>query len=391
MTITTLRPRPLQAMREFLRSERAGGAILIIMALVALLWSNSPGADLYLHLIHAALGPLPLAEWVNDGLMAVFFLLVGLELRREIVSGELSSPARLAAPGIAALGGMIVPAAIYLLLNRHDPAAVRGWGVPVATDIAFALAVLGVLGRRVPIALKVFLTALAIMDDLGAIVIIAVFYTADLHLWLVLAAAAVALGLHVAGRRGVGATWFYLAGGVVLWLLVFRSGIHATIAGVTLAMVVPTPVAERLEHWIQPWVSYLVLPLFGLVNAGLRFDLLPQGAWRDPAGLGVALGLVVGKPIGVFGALTASVRAGLTQRPAGVTTWQLFGAACLCGIGFTMSLFVENLAFRSLQRGDEVKLAIFTGSLISALIGLAILAIASGRSDQKISEPDQDS
>ena len=388
-------PRPLAArfapLLEFLRSGSAGGAMLILSALVALMWANSPRADAYEALLHWT-PPLPgprlqLHVWINDGLMAAFFLMVGLELRREITRGELASAERLAAPGLAALGGMVVPALIFVAFNWADPTALRGWAVPVATDIAFALAVAGVLGARVPIALKVFLTALAIIDDLGAIVVIAVFYTSSIDLLALGGAAAVLGALWGLSRAGVRTLWPYLLGGLVLWALVFRSGVHATLAGVALAMVIPMePAADedqapaaRLEHALNPWIAFAVLPVFGLANAGLRFDTLPAGAAGDPLAIGTALGLLLGKQLGVFGAVMAAARMGLARLPAGITLVQLYGASILCGIGFTMSLFIGDLAFRASPRGDEVKLAVFAGSLASAALGLLVLAFARPR------------
>ena len=379
----TTRHHSFRPLAEFLRSESAGGVALIISAAVALVWANSGAGGLYRALLRAPVGPLPVHVWINDGLMAVFFLLVGLELRREMVRGELASVRRVAAPGLAALGGMAVPALIFVAFNWGNPQALRGWAVPVATDIAFALAVLRVLGRRVPIGLVVFLTALAIMDDLGAIAVIAVFYTRALNPWD-LAGAAIAMGaLYGLNRAGVRAIWPYLAGGAVLWVLVFDSGVHATLAGVALAFVVPqqgdNAVAVRLEHGLERWVAFGVLPLFGLANAGLRLDGLPAGVMTDRLALGTALGLFVGKQVGVFGAVMAGTRLGWARRPAGVTTLQLYGGAVLCGLGFTMSLFINELAFRETAQGDVVKLAVFVGSLVSALVGLAILAAAGSR------------
>ena len=358
---------------QFLRSESAGGAALILSAAAALVWANTAPAG-----YAAVIGPVHTG--INDGLMAVFFLLVGLELRREITVGELASPRRLAAPGVAALGGMIVPALIYVAFNWQSPAALRGWAVPVATDIAFALAVLSVLGRRVPIGLKVFLTALAIIDDLGAIVVIALFYTQGLSLPALGGAALVLAGLYGMNRAGVRVLWPYLLGGMLLWALVLRSGVHATLAGVALAFVIPSGPAAQLERALGVWVAYLILPLFGLANAGLRFDHLPPAVWMDRMALGTALGLFVGKQIGVFGSVLLAARTGLARLPHGVTLPQLYGGAVLCGIGFTMSLFIGELAFRGGPSGDEIKAAVFTGSLLSALAGLLILAVVSPRS-----------
>ncbi len=376
---------------EFLRSGSAGGAMLILASVVALIWANSPRGEAYEALLHWT-PPFPgpgqqLHVWINDGLMAVFFLLVGLELRREITRGELASLDRLAAPGLAAVGGMVVPALIFVAFNWGNGAALRGWAVPVATDIAFALAVASMLGPRVPIALKVFLTALAIIDDLGAIIVIALFYTRSLDLGALALAAAVWGGMYGLNRAGVRRLLPYLVGGVVLWALVFRSGVHATLAGVALAFVVPmAPLAEedaapaaRLEHGLSRWVAFLVLPVFGLANAGLHFGSLPAGAWTDRLALGTALGLLVGKQLGVFGAVMAAVRLRLARLPAGCTLVQLYGACVLCGIGFTMSLFISDLAFRDSPLGDEVKLAVFAGSLASAAIGLSILGFARPR------------
>ena len=396
-----LLPRPVRMMLDFLRRGSAGGVALMVAALFALVWANSPWAAGYAAVLawtpplpSPALGaPMQLHLWVNDGLMVVFFLLVGLELRREVTQGELNSAARLAAPGLAAVGGMAVPALIYVAFNWHQPDALRGWAVPVATDIAFALAVMSALGSRVPVALKVFLTALAIIDDLGAIVVIAMFYTHGLDLVALGGAALVWLALFGLNRGGVRVLWPYLLGGVLLWGLVFRSGVHATIAGVALAFVLPMPAhddaspASRLEHALTGWNAYLVLPVFGLVNAGLAFGTLPPHAWTDTVALGTVLGLLLGKQVGVFGALMLAVRFKLARLPSGVTRPQLYGAAILCGIGFTMSLFIGDLAFRGSPRGDEIKLAVFAGSLASAALGLLVLALVPRHATVRPSAP----
>ncbi|GAC1346584.1 MAG: Na+/H+ antiporter NhaA [Acetobacteraceae bacterium] len=369
-------------MLEFLASGSAGGGVLILSGAAALIWANSASSDVYFAILRQRIGPEPVHIWINDGLMAIFFLLVGLELRREITRGELASPSRLAAPALAALGGMVVPAIIFCVFNWSDPVAMRGWAVPVATDIAFALAVLSVLGSRVPVGLKVFLTALAIIDDLGAIVVIALFYTRGLDLWMLGAALLLLFMLWGLGRAGVRSLVPYLLGGTVLWVLMFRSGVHATLSGVALAFVIPMEPrgkrpapALRLEHRLNPWVAYAILPLFGLANAGLRFDTLPAGAWTERLAIGTTVALVLGKQVGVFGAALASARLGLARLPAGGSLGALYGAAVLCGIGFTMSLFIGDLAFRQTPRGDEVKLAVFAASLISAAWGLLILGV----------------
>ena len=387
--------RRFAALLGFFRSESAGGAVLIVAAAAALVWSNSPEAASYIRLlrfpISLGVGSLafvrPLQIWVNDALMAFFFLLVALEIRREMTEGELASASRIAAPGLAALGGVAVPAIIYSAFNWSDTQAMRGWAIPVATDIAFSLAVLSVLGRRVPVALKVFLAALAIIDDLIAIAVIAIFYTSRLALAPLLGAIALWLGMFGLGRAGLRALGPYMIGGILLWIALLRAGIHPTLAGVALAFAVPmdrrageddSP-AGRLENALDGWVAYAVLPLFGLANAGFSLHALSPSSLTDPVVLGIAVGLVVGKQIGVFGTVMAAWRAGIARPPGQLTPMQLYGAALLCGIGFTMSLFIGDLAFRGQARGAEVKLAVFAGSLVSALAGLAVLAVATRR------------
>src|ERR1700712_580904 len=369
--------RRFRALLAFLRSQAAGGMALLASAAVALVWSNNAGAETYFQLISLPLGILPLDGWVNDGLMALFFLTVGLEIRREMTEGQLSSRRQIAGPLLAALGGMAVPALFYIAFNLADPVRLRGWAVPVATDIAFALAALSVLGRLVPVALKVFLTALAIIDDLGAIVVIALFYTARLDP-LALAGASVVCGaLYGLNRAGVRAVWPYGLGGVVLWMCVLRSGVHPTIAGVALAFLVPMEdTGHRLEAGLEIWVTWLVLPLFGLANAGLRLGGVTLSDFATPVMFGVALGLVIGKPVGVFGAAWMSVRLRLAHMPPGLNWAQLFGAALAGGIGFSMSLFIGDLGFHSSVVQAEVKLAVFTGSIVSAVLGIGMLWLA---------------
>ncbi len=382
--------RTLSALTEFIRSEAAGGVLLILASLAALAWSNSAGAPLYARLLgwHVGYGrwALPVHDVVNDGLMALFFLLAGLEIRREMTTGRLASARRAAAPAVAALGGMAVPALIYLAINHADPATAHGWAVPVATDIAFSLAVLRVLGRRASFSLRVFLTALAILDDLGAILVIAVFYAGGLS-WPALGGAAVLwLGLFALNRAGVRVLWPYLLAAPVLWLLVLGSGIHATLAGVVLAFVVPSQPAEtggpsvaaRLEHGLANWVGYAILPVFGLANAGLDLRRLHLDVLASPGPLGVLLGLFLGKQAGVLGATLLGRAVGLLRLPQHMGVADLYGAALLCGIGFTMSLFIGDLAFRG-QALDGIKLAVFCGSLLSALAGSAVLLLIGKR------------
>lgn len=366
--------------------EAAAGLVLIAAASLALLAANSPAAPVYLGLLHADIAGMSVGHWVNDGLMTLFFLLVGLELKRELIDGQLSTWSRRILPGAAALGGMAAPALIYLAFNRGDPATLGGWAVPTATDIAFALGVLALLGSRVPVSLRIFLTALAIIDDLGAVVIIAAFYTAQLVLgWLAAAGAVVALG-YALNRAGVNRVPIYLLLGVILWVCVLFSGVHPTLAGVALALVVPlrphdaTSPLHRLEHGLQPWVAFAVLPLFGFANAGVPLAGVSLATLAGPLPLGIAAGLFAGKQLGVFGAAWLLIRAGWAVRPDGASFAQLYGVALLCGIGFTMSLFIGLLAFPAAPAvQDEVKIAILLGSSLSALAGAAVLALASRR------------
>lgn len=375
-------------LRAFLANEAAGGLVLMAAAVLALVVANSDLAPAYFGALKAYVGPLSALHWINDGLMAVFFLLVGLEIKREMLDGQLRTWPDRALPGIAALGGMLVPALIYVALNWKTPETLRGWAIPSATDIAFALGVLSLLGPRVPVSLKVFLTALAILDDLGAVAIIAVFYTADLSP-VALAGAAAVLGVLVGlNRSSVERLAPYLIVGAVLWFLVLRSGVHATIAGVLLACTIPLrrtpgkPEASecaliRLEHALQPWVAYLIVPVFGFANAGVSFAGISPSALAQPVPLGIAAGLFLGKQLGVFAFAWGAIRLRLADVPANATWAQVYGVALLCGIGFTMSLFIGILAFPdapTLQ--DEVKIGVLAGSVLSALAGAALLRVA---------------
>ena len=374
------------AIRRFLRDEAAGGYVLMAAAAAALVIANSPAAGLY----HAALDwPVAghsLHHWINDGLMALFFLLVGLEIKRELLDGELASWPHRVLPGAAAIAGMVVPAAIYLAVNHGEPANLRGWAIPAATDIAFALGVLALLGKRIPASLKLLVTAIAIIDDLGAIVVIAVAYTETLHL-AALAAAAAGLGLlALIGRVGVRQLWPYLLVGAGVWFAVLQSGVHATLAGVAVAFTIPLTVTRgrpedagspllRLEHALSPWSALLIVPLFGFANAGIDLRGLTPASALAPLPVGILLGLVVGKQVGVFGAIWAMVRLRLAARPAGATWRQLYGVALLCGIGFTMSLFIAALAFAgNPAAAEQAKLGIIGGSLLAALSGWLVLA-----------------
>lgn len=387
-------PKRPSALRQFLASEAAGGILLIGAAILALLAANLPAAaDAYAHFVHAETGPVLTPKlgvmtvhlWVNDGLMAIFFLLVGLEIKRELVDGELSRPADRRLPVIAAAFGMAVPAAFYFALTSSADGLARGWAIPAATDIAFAIGVLALLGSRAPASLKLFLTTVAIVDDMGAVAIIALFYTASLNVIALAAAAAIFAAMVGMNRAGVMRLSPYLIGFALLWYAVLLSGVHATVAGVLAALTVPTkptpgrPDAEDsplhiLEHALAPWVAYAIVPLFGFVNAGVAFGGAPVFA---PLPLGVAAGLFLGKQLGVFGAVWGTVKLGLAPKPAGANWPQIYGVALLCGIGFTMSLFIGGLAFgASPELIDEVKIGVLGGSLLSALAGFAVLRLA---------------
>ena len=366
----------------------AGGLLLMGCAALAILVANSPWASHYEATLAYRVGGLTLLHWINDGLMALFFLLVGLEIKREVLHGQLSTWAGRLLPGSAALGGMLGPALVYLAFNLGADGHPRGWAIPSATDIAFALGVLSLLGPRVPTSLRIFLMALAIIDDLGAVIIIALFYTASVDGLMLALAAASLLALIGLNRAGCARLAPYLALGAVLWVLVLNSGVHATLAGVALALTIPlrarsaadTPPLVRLEHGLQPWVAFLIVPLFGFANAGVSFAGMSVAALAQPIPLGVALGLFVGKQVGVFLTAALLVRAGWARLPAGATWRQLYGVAALCGIGFTMSLFIGLLAFPeapALQA--QLKLGVLAGSLLSTALGVYLLRAPASR------------
>ena len=380
--------RPFSMMRAFLATEAAGGIILILAAAAAILVANSPWSDTYLHSLHARIGGLSLLHWINDGLMALFFLVVGLEIKREVLDGQLARWSDRLLPGAAAAAGVLVPALIYVAINQTEPAGLRGWAIPAATDIAFALGVLALLGSRVPTSLKIFLTAVAIIDDLIAVLIIALFYTASLNL-VALAGAALGLAfLTMLNRRGVTALWPYLAVGVLVWGYVLQSGIHATLAGVAVAMTIPlrrTPGRPddvhsplyRLEHGLHPWVAYAIVPIFGFANAGVPLAGFSPQDVLEPVPLGVALGLFLGKQAGIFSVVWFLVRSKLAERPRDATWPQIYGVALLCGIGFTMSLFIGGLAFGDgSHQNDAAKLGVLLGSIVAAVIGYGVLRVA---------------
>ncbi|WP_299693542.1 Na+/H+ antiporter NhaA [Hydrocarboniphaga sp.] len=376
---------PRSFIRDFLQQESSAGILLMGVAALALLVANSPLGPAYFEIQHATVGGLSVLHWINDALMALFFLLVGLEIKRELLEGQLSSWPQRVLPGVAALGGMAVPALIYVCFSQGKAEALRGWAVPMATDIAFALGVLALLGPRVPASLKIFLTALAIIDDLGAVVVIALFYTSELSLPFLGLAAVAILVLVAMNLLGIKRLSLYLAVGAVLWFFVLKSGIHATLAGVALALTIPLrssgSSAEansapllRLEHGLHYWVAFLIIPIFGFANAGVAFTGMSPRDLLEPVPLGIAAGLFAGKQIGVFGFCWLAIRSGLAQLPADSSWLQLYGIALLCGIGFTMSLFIGALGFAGLPHlADETKVGVLAGSVLSALAGAVLL------------------
>ena len=384
------------ALRHFLDSEAAGGLLLMGAAALALIVANSGLAEAYHDMLHAEigpeltpkLGPMTVHLWINDGLMAIFFLLVGLEIKREFLDGQLSTWDRRRLPVIAAAVGMVVPAFLYLGLTSSVSGLARGWAIPAATDIAFAIGVLALLGSRAPTSLKLFLTTVAIADDLGAVAVIALAYTDSLDSLALGASAFILFTMYAIGKSGVQRLWVYLILAVLLWYAVLLSGVHATVAGVLAASTIPvvrTPGApdsaesplHRLEHGIAPWVAFLIVPLFGFANAGVSLQGIGLAEIFAPLPLGIAAGLFLGKQVGIFGAVWLLVRLGLAGRLQGATWLQVYGVSLLCGIGFTMSLFIGALAFpeRPLLI-DEAKIGVLLGSFLSAVTGYLVLRFA---------------
>jgi len=378
-------------------SGAASGIALMVAAGLALLLANSPldrmGDALFGVPVEVRVGALkiakPLLLWINDGLMAVFFLLVALEIKREALRGQLSSRDKLVLPLICAAGGIVLPAAIYALFNRGDAVAMTGWAIPTATDIAFALGILALLGPRAPSELKVLLSAIAVIDDLAAIVIIAAVYTADLSMPALAGAAVTVAALVAMNRFGVRRIAAYVLVGVALWVFVLKSGVHATLAGVVTGLMIPMSRAddpddaplETLEHALQPWVAFLILPLFAFANARLSLAGVGASGLLEPVPLGIVLGLLVGKPLGVFGAAYLAVAVGIGKRPDGLTWTALFGMSLLCGIGFTMSLFIGSLAFEqgATVYAESNRLGILAGSTVAAILGLVTLGRSRAR------------
>lgn len=401
---------PRSALREFLKSEAGGGVLLIAAAALAMVVANLPGlSEPYFHLLHwttgpvlsPKYGPMTIHLWINDGLMAIFFLLVGLEIKREFVDGRLATWQHRRLPVVAAAAGMVVPALVYLAVTGGRPELQGGWAVPAATDIAFAIGVLALLGSRAPASLKLFLTTVAIVDDMGAVAIIALAYTDGIASLALAAAGLVLAAMYVLNQSKVRSLTPYLLLGLALWYFVFLSGVHATIAGVATALMIPvkpTPAApdavdsplHRLEHALHPWVAYAIVPLFGFANAGVSLAGTSAGVLLDPLPLGVALGLLVGKQIGIFGSIWIADRTGFAPRPGGASWVQIWGLSLLAGIGFTMSLFIGGLAFpNDPLLVDEVKIGVLAGSVLSALAGYAVLRLAPRKPLRVVARPSQ--
>jgi len=380
------------AINDFLKMEATGGLMLVAATVIAMTLANSGFVGAYTAFLETPVeiqfGELeiakPLLLWINDGLMAIFFFLVGLEIKREFRIGELASPAQVALPGIAAIGGILVPSGIYALINLDSPESMSGWAIPAATDIAFALAVLSLLGNRIPGSLKILLLAIAIFDDLAAILIIAFFYTSKLSLTVLALAVIPIVLLFILNRMGVTKTAPYVVVGIVLWTIVLKSGVHATLAGVITAFAIPLAKAEgahhtlleELEHGLHRWVAFGILPLFAFANAGVSFSGMGLQSFTEPVSLGITLGLFAGKQIGIFAMIWLTVQLRLAPMPRDANWLQIYGIGLLCGIGFTMSLFIGSLAFDNRELMAQLRLGVLAGSITSAVLGYLLLRFA---------------
>ena len=396
------------ALRDFIKSEAAGGILLMVAAALAMIVANSPLYDMYHHFLHELqgptlskkLGPMTPHLWINDGLMAIFFFLVGLEIKREFVDGRLNTWDRRRLPVLAAAAGMVVPALIYLFIVKDAPALYNGWAIPAATDIAFAIGVLALLGSRAPASLKLFLVTVAIVDDMGAVAIIALVYTAEINGAALLASAVILGIMYTMNRSGVLKLWPYIILSIILWYAVLMSGVHATIAGVLAALCIPivvtptSPDAKNsplhiMEHAIAPWSAFLIVPVFGFANAGVSLEGIGMDQIFAPLPLGIAAGLFFGKQIGIFASVWIAVKTGFAGRLGGASWLQVYGVATLCGIGFTMSLFIGALAFPgNILLIEEAKIGVLMGSLLSAVVGYSILRFAP--QDKHIKSLDKD-
>lgn len=391
---------------EFLRLEASGGIILVIAAIAAILIANSPLFNFYdyvLNNIKFRIGfdslqggfdyeiKKPLLLWINDGFMAIFFFLIGLEIKREIMGGELSTRSRALLPGLAAIGGMAIPALLYVFINQDSPENIRGWAIPAATDIAFALGVLALLGSRVPTRLKILLTAIAVIDDLLAILVIAFFYTSSLEIQPLYFGVVALVGLALLNLRNVSSTAPYILLGIILWVAVLKSGVHATLAGVITALFIPMVSSkdpkhspcEHLEHALHPWVAFAILPIFAFANAGVPFEGMGLHSLSEPLTLGIIVGLTLGKQLGIFTMLVIAIKTGISPMPRGVSWIHLYAVSVLCGIGFTMSLFIGGLAFEGTADQASIRLGVLVASVISAVLGYCILRFAPPQNEAK--------
>ncbi len=378
------------ALKDFLKQESAGGIVLIIAAALALVIANSPLAPAYFGTLETKLNvsfgafeiDKALLLWINDGLMAIFFFLIGLEVKREIIGGQLSSWDKASLPLAAAIGGMAIPALIYVGFNANSPDTIGGWAIPAATDIAFALGILSLLGPRVPVAMKALLLAIAVIDDIGAITVIALFYTGEIKIDMLIGGGVALALLFAIGRMRIASTIPYVLLTVIMWVFVLKSGVHATLAGVTAAMMVPmvardgSHMLEKMEHGLHSWVAFLIIPIFGFANAGVTLIGLSPADLLQPVPLGIALGLLIGKQVGIVGFAWVAVKAGIANLPEGVGWRKIHGLSLLAAIGFTMSLFIGNLAFDDPAQIDAVKVGVLSGSLVAAILGFLILKAA---------------
>ena len=380
--------------RDFLKLESSSGIILLIAAILALILSNSFLSTNFSHFLHfeisfgidSSLFHKSIQHWINDGLMVIFFFVVGLEIKREFIEGELSMPSQAALPIIAAVGGMAVPEIFYIIFNINETDTLRGWAIPSATDIAFSLGILSLLGSRVPISLKIFLTALAIIDDLGAIIIIALFYSSGAEFLPFLIVALILFFLYLCNKNNIQFIWIYIILGIFLWIFIQESGIHATISGVLLAIFIPHTKTKKgesllmfLETKLHPWVAYLIMPLFAFANAGVYLGDIALDTLFKPIPLGIITGLFFGKQIGVFLTTYILIKMGYARLPSGANWTQMYGVAMLAGIGFTMSLFIGTLAFESEIFISEMKIGVLVGSFLSAVLGYLLLNLKSSR------------
>lgn len=386
--------------RALFVSDASAGILLIIVAAAAMLAANSDLAAEYNTLFNGKLGWTPIEKldtlhyWINDGLMAIFFFVVGLEVKRELICGQLSTPEQRRLPVLAAIAGMLVPAAVYIAIAGGDPQLVRGWAIPAATDIAFAMGVLGLLGSRVPASLRLFLLTVAIVDDIGAVLVIAAFYTANIKLMWLVASVAVFAVMVAMNKFGVARLWAYILVALVLWFCVLNSGVHATIAGVVAALTIPmnttdgNSLLEKMEHGLAPWSAYAIVPIFGFANAGVNLSDVGMDKMLDPLPLAVAAGLVFGKQVGIFSCIFIAAKIGFAKPPKGASWAEIWGVSILCGIGFTMSLFIGELAFPGYRLLiDEAKIGILAGSVISAVLGYVVLRLTTTHPNDRSADP----